>query len=277
MFDNICRYIAEQFSADLASWLLDQPVALTKLSPSELFLEPIRADALILLQSDTLVLHVEFQTRPDEAIAFRMADYRLRVYRRFPDKRMKQVVVYLKPSRSQLVYQTRFELPNLQHEFGVIRLWEEPTERFLQTPGLLPFAVLTQTDDRAAVLRTVGQRVEALADRRQQSDLAASASLLAGLVLDKELIQRVLRTEMMRESVIYQDIKAEGRAEGEVTGRQKEASSLILRQLNRKLGNLAPEDEERIRELSIEQLETLGEELLTFSELRDLLTWLEQC
>ena len=82
MFDNICRYIAEQFSADLASWLLAQPVALTKLSPSELFLEPIRADALILLQSDTLVLHVEFQTRPDEAIAFRMADYRLRVYRR---------------------------------------------------------------------------------------------------------------------------------------------------------------------------------------------------
>ena len=82
---------------------------------------------------------------------------------------------------------------------------------------------------------------------------------------------------MMRESVIYQDIKAEGRAEGEVTGRQKEASSLILRQLNRKLGNLAPEDEERIRDLSIEQLETLGEELLTFSELRDLLTWLEQC
>ena len=137
--------------------------------------------------------------------------------------------------------------------------------------------VLTQTDDRAAVLRTVAQRVEALADRRQQSDLAASASLLAGLVLDKELIQRVLRTEMMRESVIYQDIKAEGRAEGEVTGRQKEASSLSLRQLNRKLGNLAPEDEERIRELSIEQLETLGEELLTFSELRDLLTWLEQC
>lgn len=117
----------------------------------------------------------------------------------------------------------------------------------------------------------------ALADRRQQSDLAASASLLAGLVLDKELIQRVLRTEMMRESVIYQDIKAEGRAEGEVTGRQKEASSLILRQLNRKLGNLAPEDEERLRELSIEQLETLGEELLTFSALRDLLTWLEQC
>ena len=75
MFDNICRYLAEQFSADIASWLIGQPVALTKLSPSELFSEPIRADALILLQSDSLVLHVEFQTKPDEAIAFRMADY----------------------------------------------------------------------------------------------------------------------------------------------------------------------------------------------------------
>lgn len=118
-----------------------QPHTLTTLSPTELFSEPIRADALILLQSDTLVLHIEFQTQPDEAIAFRMADYRLRVYRHFPDKRMYQVVVYLRRSRSPLVYQTRFELPSTDHEFNVVRLWEEPTELFLQTPGLLPFAL----------------------------------------------------------------------------------------------------------------------------------------
>lgn len=120
MFDNVCRYLAEQFSADIATWLLGQPITLTKLSPSELFLEPLRADALILLQSEALVLHVEFQTKPDEAIAFRMADYRLRVYRRYPNKQMQQVVVYLRPSRSRLVYQTAFELP-AQHSPRVQR------------------------------------------------------------------------------------------------------------------------------------------------------------
>ncbi len=51
MFDNVCRFLAESFSADFATWLIGTPVALTELSPSELSLEPIRADALILLQS----------------------------------------------------------------------------------------------------------------------------------------------------------------------------------------------------------------------------------
>jgi hypothetical protein len=40
-----------------ASWLLGEPVTLTELQPSELSLEPIRADAMILLQSDESILH----------------------------------------------------------------------------------------------------------------------------------------------------------------------------------------------------------------------------
>jgi predicted transposase/invertase (TIGR01784 family) len=74
MFDNVCRFLAESFSADFATWLIGEPVALTELSPSELSLEPIRADALILLQSDDLVLHIEFQTEPKAVIPFRMTD-----------------------------------------------------------------------------------------------------------------------------------------------------------------------------------------------------------
>lgn len=64
MFDNICKFLAENFSVDFANWLLGEPIALTELSPKELSLEPIRADALILLQSDEQVLHIEFQTEP---------------------------------------------------------------------------------------------------------------------------------------------------------------------------------------------------------------------
>ena len=62
MFDNLCKFLAENFSEDYATWLLGSPVTLTKLSPTELSLEPIRADSLILEQSDDLVLHLEFQT-----------------------------------------------------------------------------------------------------------------------------------------------------------------------------------------------------------------------
>jgi predicted transposase YdaD len=72
MYDDICRFLAEQFSSDFASWLLGEAVTLTELQPSELSLDPIRADALILLQSDHTVLHCEFvrrESRTSEARA----------------------------------------------------------------------------------------------------------------------------------------------------------------------------------------------------------------
>lgn len=159
MFDNVCKFLAESCSADFASWLLGQPIDLTQLSPSELSLEPIRADALILLTSDEVVLHLEFQTEPDVSIPFRMVDYRLRVYRRFPNKRMQQVVIYLRSTQSELVQQNVFSLESTRHEFEVIRLWEQPTDVFLQSPGLLPLAVLSQTSDPVTVLQLVTERI----------------------------------------------------------------------------------------------------------------------
>ena len=46
MFDTVYKFLVETFSADFAAWLLGAPIALTELSPAELSLEPIRADAL---------------------------------------------------------------------------------------------------------------------------------------------------------------------------------------------------------------------------------------
>lgn len=143
MYDNVCKFIAEMFSEDFTNWLLGSPMPLTELKPTELSLEPIRADSLIFLQSDNLVLHIEFQTEPKIDIPFRMVDYRLRVYRKFPNKEMYQVVIYLKKTNSELVQQKIFELTQLNHQFNVIRLWEESPEIFLRKPGLFPFAVLS--------------------------------------------------------------------------------------------------------------------------------------
>jgi predicted transposase/invertase (TIGR01784 family) len=112
--------LAEHFSVDIASWLLGTPISLTKLEPSELFAEPIRADAVIFLEAEDLLAHIEFQTDPDPAIGFRMADYRLRGYHRNPQKQMRQIVVYLRPTRSPRVYQTTFEISGLRGEFEVI-------------------------------------------------------------------------------------------------------------------------------------------------------------
>jgi hypothetical protein len=45
---------------------------------------------------------------------------------------------------------------------------------------------------------------------------------------------------------------------------------LVLRQLKRRLGELSAEQEKRVRGLSVEQLEVLGEALLDFTAMTDL-------
>ena len=71
----------------------------------------------------------------------------------------------------------------------------------------------------------------------------------------------------MRESVIYQDILEQGE--------RREAISMVLRLLTRRIGALTPEIQAQIQTLSISQLEDLGEALLDFSQPTDLTAWLQ--
>jgi predicted transposase/invertase (TIGR01784 family) len=219
MFDNLCKFLAESFSEDYAAWLLGRPIKLTKLSPTELSLEPIRADSLILEQSEDLVLHLEFQAEPDPTMGFRMLDYRVRVYRRFPQKTMYQFVIYLKRSNNDLVYQDSFQLGETVHRYQAIRLWEQPSETFLQSPGLLPLAVLTQTSDPTLKLREVATALEQIEDNRVKANLMAATSVFGGILLTPELIKTILRSEIMKESAVYQEILEEGKIAGKLEGR----------------------------------------------------------
>jgi predicted transposase/invertase (TIGR01784 family) len=207
MYDNTCRFLAEHFSADFASWLLGEPVTLTEIQPSELSLDPIRADAMILLQSDESILQIEFQTLPKDNIPFRMLDYRVRGNRRYKGKPMRQVVIYLKPTTSELVYQTSYILERTRHEFDVIRLWEQPASLFLEYPGLLPFAALGQSENPAEVLRQVTQIVDRIEEPATQANLMAASAILAGLRLEEDVISRLVRRDIMQESVIYRSIQ----------------------------------------------------------------------
>lgn len=206
MYDDTCRFLAEHFSSDFASWLLGEPVEMTELKPSELSLDPIRTDALILLQSAASFLHLEFQTLPKDNVPFRMLDYRVRGYRKDPTKPMRQVVIYLKQTASERVYQTLFEMENTRHEFEVVRIWEQPASLFLQYPGLIPFAVLGRSADAEETLRQAAQQIDRIADSEAQANLIAASGILAGLRLEDEIIYRVLRRDIMQESTVYRSI-----------------------------------------------------------------------
>jgi predicted transposase/invertase (TIGR01784 family) len=274
LFDNISKFLVTEYSADFASWLLGQEISLTTLNPTELNLEPIRADAVVFLSSPQLVLHLEFQTDADPAMPLRMADYYIRLRRKFPQRDIEQVVIYLRRTGSDLVRQSEYSTTKMNHQFRVVRLWEEEVSNFLTTPGLLPYAVLAKTADKEAVLQQVVERIQQVGDRRQESNLTAATGILAGLELSQTIIRRLIRSDIMQESVIYQEILREGEARGEARGRTDEGRALITRLLTRKFGNLAPELVNRVNQLSIEQLENLSEAVLDFNSIADLETWL---
>ncbi|WP_404784258.1 DUF4351 domain-containing protein [Altericista sp. CCNU0014] len=100
--------------------------------------------------------------------------------------------------------------------------------------------------------------------------------LLANWKISIELTDRVEAEEelMMALSQAYleweQQTEQKGRAEGEQVGEAR----LIMRQLTRRLGQVAPEIEAQVRALSLPQLEALGEALLDFSGPNDLVDWL---
>jgi predicted transposase/invertase (TIGR01784 family) len=240
----------------VGSW--EEPIPLTKLEPSELSAEPIRADSVIFLESSEIIVHLEFQTKTDETMAYRMANYWLRLYGKYPTKEIHQTVIYLKPTKSPLAYQTSFKSKQLNHEFNVIRLWEQPTEIFQQYLGLLPLAVLTKTSDPEETLRDVAVQINNIANKQVQRNVAASTAIISGIALDKAIIQRLLRSEIMKESVIYQDIlmegEAKGKAEGKAEGRAETARQIALNML---LSNVSTDLVAKFTGLTIKQVQKL--------------------
>jgi flagellar biosynthesis/type III secretory pathway protein FliH len=67
---------------------------------------------------------------------------------------------------------------------------------------------------------------------------------------------------------------AEGEQRGRTEGRTEEARSLVLRQLTRRVGTLPTTIEAQVQALALPQLEALGEALLDFAVLDDLVGWL---
>jgi predicted transposase/invertase (TIGR01784 family) len=270
-YDNICKYLAEEYPTEFADWLLAESVSDIQVLRTELNVEPIRADSLTLLQTSNQILHLEFQTQPtsDPPLAFRMLDYWVRMKRQYRCH-IEQVVIFLKSSNSEAVFINQFEDTNTHHRYRVIRLWEEDPTPLLANPALLPLATLAKTTSPNALIEQVAAQVDMIEEPRQRGNLAACVTVLAGLRFDDSLISQLFREEIMQESVVYQRLIQQGLQQG----KQEEARAMIIRLLTRRFGTVDLQKQAEIESLSVNQLEDLGEALLDFSSVADLTNWL---
>ncbi|MGV0105091.1 DUF4351 domain-containing protein [Nostoc sp. DSM 114160] len=274
-YDNTCKYLAEKYPGDFARWLLASDILDIQVLKTELNLEPIRADSVTFLQIANQILHLEFQTTPKSKtpLDFRMLDYYTRLKREYWCD-IEQVLIFLQPTSSEIVFNTQYVDKKTRHEYRVIRLWEEDPTPLLANPALLPLATLARTDSPADLLTQVATAVDMIEETDERQNISACVQVLAGLRFDKSLITQLFREEIMQESVIYQDILQKGLQQGEERGKKQEALQLIMRQLTRRVSAIEPEIEQQICTLPITQLEDLAEALLDFSSQTDLVNYL---
>ncbi|OCR02073.1 hypothetical protein BCD67_07815 [Oscillatoriales cyanobacterium USR001] len=284
MYDNTCKYLAEKSPASFVRWLLNIEPGKISVLKTEIIPEPIEADTLVLLQTVNQILHLEFQTVPysTPSIPLRMLEYKAILTRKYRLP-IEQVVIFLKHTNSELVFQNQYEDDYTIHRYRIIRIWEQNPSPLLVTPELLPLAALAQSDNPNTLLEQVAQQVAMIKETEQRQNISACVFVLAGLRFEKNLIRQLFKEDIMRESVTYQDIlqqgvqqgMQQGVQQGMQQGMQRGELAILQRQISRRFGELEPQLNERIQRLAIPQLEDLGEALLDFSNAADLAAWLQ--
>jgi len=265
-FDNLCELLSEKYPDRFAVWLLGEEARSVEVLKTELGIEPIRADSVTFLQTTHRILHLEFQTelKSNPPLPMRMLDYWVRLHRlyRLP---VTQVVELLLPPPIGTPIETVFELETTRHEYQVVKMWEQDAEFFLQDPVLLPFAPLAATQNPDQLLDRAAQQISQIQPTQRRQEVSSYLQVLAGLKYNKDIIRRIFREGIMRESVIYQEILQEGLQEGRLRGlqeglqegRQEGRQEMTLKMLQE---GVEIELIARVTGLSIEQIQALSPE-----------------
>jgi predicted transposase YdaD len=139
-------------------------------------------------------------------------------------------------------------------------------------PDLDPsLALLTLPVQKEPDLGPCAQRIVALRPDLIELILPSLSERFQGLSPSQIMATLGISKDLWRHTRAFQDILEEGRQEG----RQREASALALRLLERRCGSLEATTCARIESLTLPQLEGLALALLDFRGAEDLQTWLE--
>jgi len=286
--DNLCKRLAEEHPEQFARWLFGAR-GQVKVEKTELSREPVRADSVIFSHDENETLHAEFQTtmKSDVPVPLRLLDYYVGLKRQNPNRRVRQILVVLKQTGEEIP--DRYVDERTLHTYDVVRMWEQNPAMFLKHEGLIPLATLCRAESGEKLLGEVAAQINRIESRERRREALNWSRVMAGLRYDKNLIYQILKeSDMLEESVVYQDIYQKGEQRGEQRGLQKglqqglqqgveqEARRVALRQLELQLGKLSRTAQRQVERLAVEQLEALCEALLKFRTKDDLTRWLKQ-
>lgn len=244
-------------------------------------------------QDSFFLIHTEHQASSQSDFGRRMFRYFARLYEKFAVPVYPVVLFsYDAPQRPETTSH-RVEFPDkvvLDFNYSVIQLNRLNWRDFLQQENPIATALMAKMNIASVDRPRVKSECLRLLATLQLNP--AKMQLISGFVdtylrlnVEEEQIfqAEISRLELVKQEVVMEIVTSwmeeglrRGRIEGIQEGRQEGELTVILRLLTRKIGTLEPELQERIRGLSLTQLEDLSEVLLDFSNVEDLITWLDR-
>lgn len=264
---NSIRFLQQEYFADLTAGedkVIDLLVEVKQLGEDAVF-----------------IFHLEAQASPESHFTRRIFFYFARLHQKFL-LRIYPIVIFSfdQPYREEPHTYT-VEFPNwkvLEFNFKSIQLNRLNWRDFLNQPNPIAAALMSKMriapEDRPRV------KVECLRLLATLQLDPARTRLISGFVdtylklntRENQVFRaEIARIEPERRESVMQIVTSwmqEGIEQGE--------RSLVLRLLTKRVGTLSSEVRDRIDQLSIEQVEALGEALLEFRSLTDLEAWLSQ-
>ena len=141
------------------------------------------------------------------------------------------------------------------------------------SPNLALLRLIVTPDQAGLAARKILNSVSTEAEFQLKLDLVESILVNKFTQLTLEEIQKMLNLKEadITQTRFYQEVLEIG----EKKGLQQGEANLTIRLLKRRCGNLTPIQEQKVRSLTIPELESLGEALLDFQNMSDLENWLQ--
>ena len=229
-----------------------------------------------------ILLHIEIQNQYEQSFEERIFIYNYRIYDKYRRNVISLVVLgdesqTWRPSE----YRTSLLGCGYLFTFLTVKLLDFAQETQTLTDNANPFAVVVlahltakqtrknETDRYLGKLSITRQLYQRNFSRQDVLNLYRFIDWVMRLpeALEQEYLKEVRQFEEEKRMPYITNAERFGIRQGE--------ANLVIRQLNRRIGSLRSELESQIRQLSVGQLEDLGEALLDFSSEQDLVSWLE--
>ena len=234
-----------------------------------------------------ILVHIEVQSQYEAQFAQRVFTYNYRIFDRYK-RQVASLIILGDESATWRPSEFAYELfgSSINFRFPVVKLLDLGQEWERLEASTNPFAVVVMAHLKASQtrknrnerLRWKIELTRSLYEKgyKRQDVINLFHFIDWVMSLPRELEQDYWREVQQLEEERQMPYISSVERRGIEQGRQEEGVSLVVRLLNRRLGGVAVSLEEQIRQLSVEQLENLGEALLDFENEADLSHWLEQ-